>query len=35
MTLALDQAQKNLRDAAEHALRGEPVLITLGQEPFG
>jgi len=32
MTLTLDQAQKNLRDAAQHALRGEAVLITLGQE---
>ena len=32
MTLTLDQAQKNLRDAAQHALRGELVLITLGQE---
>lgn len=32
MTLTLDQAQQNLGDAVQHALRGEPVLITLGQE---
>jgi len=32
MTLTLDQAQKNLADAVQHALRGEPVLITMGAE---
>ena len=30
MTLTLDQAEKNLEDAARLALQGEPVLITLG-----
>lgn len=32
MTLTLDQAQRNLVDAARHALQGEPVLITVGTE---
>jgi hypothetical protein len=32
MTLTLDQAQQNLREAAQQALLGEPVLITLAQE---
>ena len=32
MTLTLDQAQKNLADAARQALHGEPVLITIGTD---
>lgn len=32
MTLTLDQAQHNLADAAQRALQGEPVLITVGAE---
>jgi hypothetical protein len=32
MTLTLEQAQKNLADAARQALHGESVLITVGSE---
>jgi hypothetical protein len=32
MTLTLDQAQRNLAEAARHALQGESVVITLGAE---
>jgi len=32
MTLTLSEAQQHLADAARQALRGEPVLITVGGE---
>ena len=32
MTLTLDRAREHLADAARHALRGEPVFITVGAD---
>ena len=32
MTLTLEQAQQHLADAAQQALRGEPVMITVSGE---